>query len=63
MRATSPTGSCRRRGRERVVAVVRLPLGRARRALHARVGVIYEVETPLPVLEMYSTGVTLSAGA
>jgi hypothetical protein len=34
-----------------------------RRALHARVGVIYEVETPLPVLEMYSTGVTLSAGA
>jgi hypothetical protein len=46
-----------------VVAVVRLPLGRARRALHARVGVIYEVETPLPVLEMYSTGVTLSAGA
>lgn len=26
------------------------------------VGVIYEVETPLPVLEMYSTGVTLHAG-
>lgn len=26
------------------------------------VGVIYEVETPVPVLEMYSTGVTLTAG-